>query len=207
MPTKGRSTPYRIALTIVATALLVWVALAAGGFFWVWYNSTGFLEVNAAYVKPQKEAYLPVPEESIPISGRDSVPPTRNEATALVNPIAPAAGSLVAGRDAYIIHCAPCHGRDGDGTGLMGAVPRLSPDADPRTPALGNYLQGFVGYQPPIDPNFVQNQPEGVLFWTISNGGEIIMPGFRDALSVEERWHLVNYIKHGLGGLPGADGQ
>lgn len=199
LPDSERSTISKVLLPIVATALVVWTLMAAAGLFWVWYNSTGFKEVNADYIKPQKEPYLPAAEESIPITGRENGVPTRNQATALVNPFPLSSVSLEKGEEAYEAHCAPCHGKDGDGKGLMGAVARLSPNPDADAPDIRLYLEGFVGNQPIIDPNYVQNQPEGALFWTITNGGEIIMPGFGDALTVEERWHLVNYIKHGLG--------
>ncbi len=38
---------------------------------------------------------------------------------------------------------------------------------------------------------------DGDLFWWISKGIRgTAMPGFEDSLRPEERWHLVNHIRH-----------
>jgi hypothetical protein len=52
----------------------------------------------------------------------------------------------------------------------------------------------------PMELNFdyVQLQPDGQLFYTISHGS-LAMPFYRQAVAVEDRWHLVNFIKEVFG--------
>ena len=49
--------------------------------------------------------------------------------------------------------------------------------------------------------DYVQIQPDGQLFYTISHGS-IAMPSYRDSITVKDRWHLINYIKAVLGEKP-----
>jgi hypothetical protein len=46
--------------------------------------------------------------------------------------------------------------------------------------------------------DYVQLQPDGQIFFTISYGS-IAMPFYRDSIPEDDRWHVVNYIKHVLG--------
>ena len=81
---------------------------------------------------------------------------------------------LKRGQDRYNIYCAPCHGRTGNGKGIV--VKR--------------------GYLPP--PNFhqdlVRNYPEGHLYDVISNGVRN-MPSYKHMIPVEDRWAIVSYIR------------
>jgi mono/diheme cytochrome c family protein len=60
-------------------------------------------------------------------------------------------------------------------------------------------MSGYLGYAPGVNLNFVQELPDGLLYYIVVNGGESIMPSFKDAMSPDQRWHLVNYIKRRLG--------
>lgn len=124
---------------------------------------------------------------SVPRSGKEPVAPhasvselgqLREQAGALKNPVSNTDASLKQGRAVYDIHCAACHGTQGRGDGKVGKkyVPR------------------------PMDLTiaYVQDQADGQLFYTISNGS-VVMPYYRDVIAVTERWHLVNYIKSVLG--------
>jgi len=52
----------------------------------------------------------------------------------------------------------------------------------------------------PVDLNdaYTQDQADGQLFFTLTRG-RAVMPFYRDALSVEERWHVINYVKQEFG--------
>ena len=52
----------------------------------------------------------------------------------------------------------------------------------------------------PVDLNedYTQDQADGQLFFTITRG-RALMPYYRDALNIEERWHVVNYLKQEFG--------
>jgi len=92
--------------------------------------------------------------------------------------------SIVAGATVYGERCAVCHGRAGGGDGP--AAPRLPrPPADLRAPHTGQHTAGD-------------------LFWWVSHGiARGGMPGFADALSEEQRWDVINYVRF-LGALESA---
>lgn len=92
-------------------------------------------------------------------------------------PSAPyAVSSIASGAALYGAHCAVCHGRAGGGDGP--AAPRLPrPPADLRAPHTGQHTAGD-------------------LFWWVSHGIERGgMPGFADALTEEQRWDVINYVR------------
>ena len=96
----------------------------------------------------------------------------------MVNPIAMSPESLARGGQMYIVNCQVCHGEQGRGNGLVG--------------------QKFVPQPMELNFDYVQLQPDGQLFYTISHGS-IAMPFYRQAMSPEDRWNLVNYIKDAFG--------
>jgi mono/diheme cytochrome c family protein len=136
-------------------------------------------------IKPQETA-VKIPPSSIPLGAVEPLPvpqtvgelvAARMAAAALVNPVPVTPGSLAKGKFFYQIYCLVCHGQGGRGDGPVG--------------------KKFV--PPPMNLTlaYVQRQPEGQLFYTITHGS-VVMPYYRDAMSVEERWHLVNYLKGAL---------
>lgn len=183
---------------IIAASLFLIVFSTIVGFalFRAWYLSTGFLEVNHPSIKAQETVVNLA--DAIDIKGLEPDASQRHIARKLTNPIAPNLESLREGKELFGIYCSPCHGKEGEGLGIMGSVPILSTAPSSEEASLKSYLSGFLGYQPNIDANFVQHETDGELFYTITNGGEAIMPSFKEAMYPEQRWHLVNYIKKGL---------
>jgi hypothetical protein len=49
-----------------------------------------------------------------------------------------------------------------------------------------------------LNLDYVQLQPDGQIFYTISHGS-IAMPFYRQSMPAEDRWHLVNFIKEVFG--------
>ena len=92
----------------------------------------------------------------------------------LQNPNAPSTESVEKGRNIYEIHCSVCHGEQGEGNGPVGAK--------------------FIPQPMNLTLDYVQLQPDGQLFYTISHGG-IAMPFYRQAIPLQDRWDLVNYVK------------
>jgi mono/diheme cytochrome c family protein len=92
------------------------------------------------------------------------------------NPVAATPASLLRGEKIYREYCQVCHGSDGRGDGpAAAALPR--PPADLR-------IHMSAGHT------------DGQLFSWVTNGMPgLPMPGFRDRLSTEERWHVINFIK------------
>jgi putative copper export protein/mono/diheme cytochrome c family protein len=97
------------------------------------------------------------------------------EARAVRNPVASTAESLDRGRTIYLQSCAACHGITGKGDGAAAAAIR---------PALPD-LTVHVG-----------QHTEGELWWFITNGiAGRPMPAWRDVLTEDERWDVVNYLR------------
>ncbi len=87
--------------------------------------------------------------------------------------------SLAQGEYLYQINCLVCHGKEGLGDGPVG--------------------QKFVTKSPvDLHEDYTQDQADGQLFFTLTRG-RALMPFYRDALSVEERWHVINYVKNEFG--------
>ena len=89
------------------------------------------------------------------------------------NPVPRTRESVARGEVLYRIYCTPCHGPGGKGDGLV--TPRFIPPPD------------LTGPQ-------IQGRTDGHLSYYIGYGGAI-MPAYGEAVSVTERWDLVNYIR------------
>jgi copper transport protein len=98
----------------------------------------------------------------------------------LTNPIPPTRDSIEKGRVTYEADCTLCHGETGRGDGP--AAPGLRPaPADFRI-------------------HLAAGHSDGQLFDWLSNGVPgTAMPAYRDQLSEEERWSLLNYIRATFG--------
>lgn len=135
-----------------------------------------------------QESIAPPGPGSVPISGGETVPLPMNddeaaamkEAAALIeNPVAPSEESIERGKAFYEINCLVCHGAGGKGDGPVG--------------------EKFVT-KAPVDLNdaYTQDQADGQLFFTLTRG-RALMPFYRDALSPDERWDVINYVKSEFG--------
>ncbi len=91
-----------------------------------------------------------------------------------------AASAIVEGARLYPAHCVACHGAQGRGDGPAAQGLR-TPPAD-------------------LTANHLWMHDDGELFWWLSHGidapdGGQAMPGFAAALSDDERWDLIDYIR------------
>ncbi len=187
----------------IAVAVAVLLGLSGYAFEYVWYRNTGYLEQNAPAFKAQETAYPGRPDMTISTEGLEKTIISRLASRDLVNPVLPTAASLSAGKSSYMTYCSPCHGESGDGKGLMGSVPAMTVIEQGNEDAISLYLEGYTEDELDIDINYVQTDTDGEIFYTITEGGEGIMPAFRDALNPRDRWNLINYIKVGLGAASG----
>lgn len=162
-------TAYSIA--IATGALLIVLPAPASALPWSWDM---FDQIS---VKAQESPALPVPEGSVPRNAEVKLK-DRDAAAKLKNPVAPTKESIERGKYKYAISCATCHGEGGKGDGLVG--------------------QKYVG---PTDltSDYAQGKTDGDIYYTITSGGMVIMPSYGDAVSPEDRWHIVNYIKRVFG--------
>jgi len=145
--------------------------------------------VDQPSVKAQESASPGDPGPgSVPITGGETVPaPTtedgmfaaKEDAAALTNPVPVSDGSIQIGSNLYEINCRVCHGKTGVGDGPVG--------------------QKFATKAPVnLNEAYTQDQADGQLFFTLTRGRGL-MPLYRDALSPEERWHVINYVKTQFG--------
>jgi len=152
-------------------------------FAWPW--STDMM--NQPSIKPQEGVMTPFPNRSIPVMGIPTKISNREEAKPLSNPIPLSDASLNEGRTLFKIYCAACHGLTG-----MADSP----------------VSSKIGAISLVDSYVQETLTEGWLFGTITFGS-YVMPAYgkprgredlrgSNDLSVEERWHVVNYVKHGL---------
>jgi mono/diheme cytochrome c family protein len=115
---------------------------------------------------------LAQPPGTVPREGAELVV-ARETYLARKNPIAPSPESIARGQELYGVYCTPCHGASGKGDGLV--TPRFIPAPD-------------LTSQP------VQVKPDGHFSYYIGYGGAI-MPAYGEALSVTDRWDIVNYVR------------
>ena len=116
------------------------------------------------------------------VSARSSVAPQTSrtwtlgpDAETKKNPLTPDEKTLAAGRALYKDKCSRCHGPGGLGDG---------PDGDPE-------LEMNL-----TDPKRAARNPDGVVFYKVSNGrGRPKMPAFKDELSEEQIWTIVTYVQ------------
>jgi putative copper export protein/mono/diheme cytochrome c family protein len=90
------------------------------------------------------------------------------------------AASIAHGQALFMQNCVACHGPDGEGDGPVAAGLDIKP-ADLTQP-------------------HVLEHTDGEMFWWLTHGmddpkGGLAMPGFANALSADDRWALVDYVR------------
>lgn len=174
---------YRMA---IAAALFPVVA-------WAWPWSTDMMDQPS--IKPQEGEMTPFPKRSIPV-GTERIDDSdmvmtevanREEAKPLTSPVPLTPANLAKGKALFRIYCGACHGLTGK------ADSPVSPK---------------IGAIPLVDDYVQKTLTEGWIWGTITFGS-YIMPAYGDPrgrddgrgandLSIEERWLVVNYVRHQL---------
>ncbi len=151
-----------------------------------WGNPWDQDMVDQPIAKAQR-SLAPAEPDAIPIGGTETLPaPTteagmfdaKDDAATLQNPIPATPESVAEGQYLFELTCLVCHGAEGRGDGLVGLLLETAP----------------------VDMHdaYTQDQTDGQIFFTITRG-RVTMPFYRDALSQEERWHVINYIRAEFG--------
>ncbi len=174
--------------------LLLCIAALMPALVYAWPWSQDMM--NQPSIKPQelppgKTAPAPYPSRSVPVQGIPTKVNNLEEANTLANPIPVSEESLQKGRTLFRIVCAACHGLSGQGVD--------NPVDSPVAEKIGAAN---------LTTEYVQQQlTEGWIFGTITYGSaSTLMPPYgvtkggvgSNDLSPEERWHVVNYVRHGL---------
>jgi mono/diheme cytochrome c family protein len=117
-----------------------------------------------------------MPTGSLPRNGGQlyHAPAEREAAAARRNPIPATADSVRKGGELFAIYCTPCHGTSDRGDGPVST--KFVPPAD-----LTN-------------PDLQKVRTDGYWQSYLSAGGAV-MPSYAEALTPEERWHVVNFVR------------
>jgi mono/diheme cytochrome c family protein len=158
--------------------ILVVTAVTVGALSLGW--ATGLLSLPWTHdldrqpsIKPQEMPLMP-PDGVVPVTGRID-DGTRENVDRLVNPVVADTTSLRKGRNAFTTYCQPCHGAKGVGDGT---VARSLPI-------------------PPVDltrADLQAGRSDGSIYFTIRHGN-VIMPGYAHALTPEQAWDVVHYVR------------
>lgn len=94
------------------------------------------------------------------------------------NPVPSDSPSINRGRQLFEVNCAMCHGLDGTSESVV-----------------ADKFEAYGAKRPAsLVSDNIKNQPDGAVFWTITNGvGN--MPAWQRLLTEEHRWTLVTYIR------------
>jgi mono/diheme cytochrome c family protein len=121
---------------------------------------------------------IPPPEGSVPITG-GTPSYTWDQVTNMTSPVPRNAQTLARGETLFTVNCAMCHGAKADGQSFIAT--RFN----------------AAHFYPPVDLHSqrVQSRTDGQLYWIVTNGlGN--MPTFRNLLTDDDRWAMVNYIRN-----------
>jgi len=124
-------------------------------------------------VQPMARSPRVMPPGTLPVNGEP--PMSREQSSAkLHNPLKADPAVLAAGKSLFESNCAVCHGNNARGNGTVRFLLRVPP-AD---------LTAGVAAQ----------RTDGYIYATIRNGS-IVMPSYADAMSSEERWQVVLFLR------------
>jgi mono/diheme cytochrome c family protein len=123
------------------------------------------------------ERVFAMPAGVVPRGGELLVPREQRDVAAKVpNPVKPTKESVALGKQRYDVFCGPCHGPEAKG-GVTGPV--------------------ATKFIPPPDitnAELQRQRTDGYWHSYIMVGGAV-MPAYGEALSSEEAWHIVNYLR------------
>jgi mono/diheme cytochrome c family protein len=130
---------------------------------------------RGAAIQPMSRAPRVMPEDTLPLHG---IPPMSLEmmTVRLKNPLQPTPQNLAHGQELYDNLCAACHGTDGRGDGPVAKAGLLK--HPPKNLVTGT----------------AKDLPDGYIYAAIRNG-ILLMPAYADAMSSDERWDVVMYVR------------
>ena len=135
--------------------------------------------VDQPAIKPYETLHPAPPEGAVPRGAVFEPKRTHEEGGAVLRNPLPATPDVVEkGRQLWRRACQPCHG-DFE---RPGTVPQKNPALTPPDLRAGIFA----------DPKM---RPDGYLYEVIRQGGKALMPAYYDALTPEERWAVVRYLR------------
>jgi S-disulfanyl-L-cysteine oxidoreductase SoxD len=155
----------------LSIVLVIVVSATGRAFGWPW--STDMMYQPS--IKPYEEP-LPYPDLSISDKGIrvDPIIPREMFEEMTVNPVSPDKTSLENGEVLFKNFCAPCHGPEGKGDGPV-------------------IKKGFYPVNLTAPPT--QARTDGFIYAYIRFGGKVMMPSYRESISEQGAWDLVNHVR------------
>lgn len=128
--------------------------------------SSAFLSVSGIFIAGTMLFFIPTQKKPWPVP---------DNYKSMKNPVASNAESLSTGKEVWNQHCKSCHGTKGLGDGPKAANLKTEP---------GDFSKADV-----------QSEPDGSLFYRISEGRDD-MPSFKRKIpEKEDIWSVVNYMR------------
>ena len=131
---------------------------------------------QTARIQPGERVFA-MPAGVVPRGAQALVPREQRDVAAKVpNPVKPSRDSIAVGKEQFDIFCTPCHGSEAKG-GVTGPV--------------------ATKFIPPPDltnAELQRQRTDGYWHSYIMVGGAV-MPAYGEALSSQEAWHIVNYLR------------
>ncbi len=159
-------------------ALAAMVMVAGNNRPYRWWPINDMTEQQG--IKPFHTDSLRAPAEgSVSVDQWDPVPPRADFMTGeknMINPVEATEASIATGHELYDIYCISCHGRE------------LRNDEGYQSPVQAKGMPG-------LNLTVVSIRNDGYIYTTLTHGSAI-MQRYSFHLSPEERWHVINYIRH-----------
>ena len=131
---------------------------------------------QTARIQPGERIFA-MPAGVVPRGAQALVPREQRDVAAKVpNPVKPTRDSVAVGKERFDVFCLPCHGAEAKG-GVTGPV--------------------ATKFIPPPDltnAELHRQRTDGYWHSYIMVGGAV-MPAYGEALSSQEAWHIVNYLR------------
>jgi mono/diheme cytochrome c family protein len=123
------------------------------------------------------ERSFPMPTGVVPRGGELIIPKEQRDLAAKKpNPVKTSEASVAIGRERYVTYCVPCHGPEAKGGTTGPVAAKFIP-----TPDLTN-------------AELQKQRTDGYWHSYIVVGGAV-MPAYGEALSSQEAWHIVNFLR------------
>ena len=132
-------------------------------------------------LKAQKEGAMRMPPEgTIPRDFRPYSVLNMDQAKMHLNPLPRNRENLLQGKTLFNTFCIVCHGKFGEGDGLVASLKDWPRPLFPRPPSLQSEK--------------IRDYKDGQIFHVISMG-QNLMPSYAEKLNEEERWQVVHYLR------------
>lgn len=131
---------------------------------------------ETARIMPGERVFA-MPANVVPRGGELLIPrEQRDVAARRPNPVPTSEASVAIGRERFQTFCVPCHGPEGKG-GITGPV-----------------AAKFIPAPDLTNADLQKQRTDGYWHSYIVAGGAV-MPAYGEALSSQEAWHIVNYLR------------